>query len=110
MLPGPGLGLASVLGEGGWAFSLTLSSSIGTPTGCSTMFKKLTKRILKLVDDDGELQSFASVTESRGVDMLSIVKIVKSNNWFNFKKKRYHYTGVKLQELLQGQDTVDFGE
>ncbi|KAJ8365116.1 hypothetical protein SKAU_G00139470, partial [Synaphobranchus kaupii] len=73
------------------------------------MFKKVTQIILKLVDDDGELQSVTSAYESMCLDALSIVKIVDSRKWFFWKMVRYLPTGVKLQDL-QGMDTVDFGE
>lgn len=73
------------------------------------MFKKLTRILLEEVDDNGELKSLSSVYESMRLDVLSVLKIVESRQFFFLKTERYHPTGVKLRELLQGMDTVDFG-
>ncbi|KAJ8264645.1 hypothetical protein GJAV_G00151980 [Gymnothorax javanicus] len=73
------------------------------------MFKKLTKTILKEVDDGGDLKSLSSLYESKRLNVLSIMKIIKSTRLLFFRKERYHPTGVQLLELLQSKDAVDFG-
>ncbi|XP_035259671.1 uncharacterized protein LOC118220133 isoform X1 [Anguilla anguilla] len=73
------------------------------------MFKKLTRILLEEVDNSGELKSISSVYESMRLDVLSVLKIVESKKFFIFKTESYRPTGFKLQDLLQGMDTVDFG-
>ncbi|KAJ8413755.1 hypothetical protein AAFF_G00082620 [Aldrovandia affinis] len=74
------------------------------------MFQSITEDLVKHLDSNGELIPIASVIESSEVDVLSIVKIVKSSWMPFFKRERYRPTEIKLQELLQSGDTVDFGE
>ncbi|KAJ8353039.1 hypothetical protein AAFF_G00115740 [Aldrovandia affinis] len=69
------------------------------------MFKSVIKHLVKDLDES-DLIPVTGPLQASEVDVLCIVKIVKT--WFR-KKLCYHPTEVKLQELLQSGDTVDFG-
>ncbi|KAJ8264644.1 hypothetical protein GJAV_G00151970 [Gymnothorax javanicus] len=75
----------------------------------SGMFNKLTAILLKELDHGGSLKSVNDVCESTSMDVLSIVKIVKTKKLRLLTKKVYHPTPVKLEHLLN-TDTVDLGE
>ncbi|XP_036392901.1 uncharacterized protein LOC118783242 [Megalops cyprinoides] len=73
------------------------------------MFKSVSEFLKKELDGGGELQPISSVIESKYLDVLYLVKIVESTRFFFFKKVRYYPAMIKVAELLQCEDTVDFG-
>ncbi|KAJ8373069.1 hypothetical protein AAFF_G00271240 [Aldrovandia affinis] len=72
------------------------------------MFKSVIKRLVKDLDES-DLIPVTGPLQASEVDVLCIMKIVKSSKMQFFKEVCYHPTGIKLQELLKSEDTMDFG-
>ncbi|KAG7492405.1 hypothetical protein MATL_G00013870 [Megalops atlanticus] len=73
------------------------------------MFKTVSEFLKKELDSGGELQPNANVLESKYLDVLYMVKIVESRRFLFFKEVRYLPAMIKVADLLQCEDTVDFG-
>ncbi|KAG9346232.1 hypothetical protein JZ751_008057, partial [Albula glossodonta] len=73
------------------------------------VFKKMTQVLVKELDSDGDFHPLSSVIESKDLEVLRVVKIVKSRRFWFQKSTRYIPTDTKLHDLLQCSDTVDFG-
>nr|XP_023670074.1 gasdermin-A3-like isoform X2 [Paramormyrops kingsleyae] len=74
------------------------------------MFKVVTQNIVKDLDPRGELKPVVSVIDSKTIDVLTVVKIVKTSRLFFFNVLEYHPTPVSVADLILPGDTVDFGK
>ncbi|XP_072568576.1 gasdermin-A2-like [Paramormyrops kingsleyae] len=73
------------------------------------MFKDAARNIVKELDPRGELKPVVSAYDSKKIDVLTVVKIVKTSRLFFFYVPEYHPTPVSVADLILRGDTVDFG-
>ncbi|XP_048871170.1 uncharacterized protein LOC125742827 [Brienomyrus brachyistius] len=73
------------------------------------MFKDASYKIVKELDPNGELKPVVSAYDAKKIDVLSVVKIVKTSRFFFFTALEYHPTPVSVADLILDGDAVDFG-